>query len=200
MRSKQEEEEEKKKGGGPEQEDEVTKKRARERARKASAADPAARALLAQRARIAAAAGGDGEAKDDTEGDGGESKEGDSGADGGNEIDGDGGLGGRGEGGPSPPPQLRFLALSPPSNAVPVQIEMMKLTAQYAALSGRARPGAPGGYFLRELSNSVWDNPAFDFLRPRHGHFAYFTALVDLYRRLLAESVQRMGRKSGALG
>lgn len=62
--------------------------------------------------------------------------------------------------------------------------EILKTTAQFVALDGK------GGTFLRDLTLREWNDPrTFGFLQPRHGDFAYFSALVDLYRRLLAKCV-----------
>eukprot|EP00571_Detonula_confervacea_P017299 CAMPEP_0172298144 /NCGR_PEP_ID=MMETSP1058-20130122/924_1 /TAXON_ID=83371 /ORGANISM="Detonula confervacea, Strain CCMP 353" /LENGTH=753 /DNA_ID=CAMNT_0013007389 /DNA_START=1 /DNA_END=2262 /DNA_ORIENTATION=- len=153
----------------------------KEAARKnASAVDPVARALLASRAKIgeakraAASAKGDG---NDTEGKGQE------------------GVSNVAEvvtilsssTGPNPPPALRHVSLVAPANLTPLEVEVIKLTAQYVALSERKDNGAAprSDNFLSNLTLKEWANPEFAFLQPRHSHFAYFTALVDGYRSFL---------------
>ena len=53
---------------------------------------------------------------------------------------------------------------------------MIKLTAQYTAASGRQ--------FLAGLAQREQRNPQFDFLKPTHMLFSYFTALVDAYTKV----------------
>jgi len=77
-----------------------------------------------------------------------------------------------------PPPKLHFVNLVVPSSLTNLQIETIKLVAQYTALSG-------ANSFLPMLSHREWNNPEFAFCQPRHAHFAYFTALVDAYKRVL---------------
>jgi Surp module./Pre-mRNA splicing factor PRP21 like protein. len=81
------------------------------------------------------------------------------------------------------PPQQRYTVLLAPNNISVAQLEVIKLTAQFAALNGK------GGSFLRDLTIREWNNPFWGFLQPRHSHYAYFTQLIELYRRLLQESV-----------
>ncbi|KAL7465528.1 hypothetical protein ACHAXS_005845 [Conticribra weissflogii] len=89
--------------------------------------------------------------------------------------------------GPRPPPSLRHVNLVAPANLTPLEIEVIKLTAQYVALSEKGGGDASGSRdnFLNSLTLREWTNPEFLFLQPRHAHFAYFTALVDGYRRFL---------------
>ena len=49
----------------------------------------------------------------------------------------------------------------------------MKLTAQFVARNG--------GQFLTNLMNREQRNYIFDFLRPQHSMFNYFTKLVEQY-------------------
>jgi len=81
------------------------------------------------------------------------------------------------------PPTQTYTTIVPPKNLSQAQLEIIKLTAQFVALNGK------GGSFLRELTVREWESPMWGFLQPRHGHYAYFTQLVDLYRRLLQEAV-----------
>jgi splicing factor 3A subunit 1 len=78
-----------------------------------------------------------------------------------------------------PPPPIQYINILAPSNLTPAQIETMQLVAQFAALDEKSGP------FLQMLALREWHNPIFGFLQPRHGHFAYFSALVDAYRRIL---------------
>lgn len=95
----------------------------------------------------------------------------------------------------------------PPNSISPCQLEIIKITAQFVALNGGS--GGGGGMnrnnvFMRELTIQEWENPLYGFLQPRHGHYAYFTQLVDIYRRILQRTVllheQRIAeeKKSGA--
>lgn len=126
-------------------------------ARKAkSTIDPVARALLCQRAKIAARDQGDGENLDNI-GEGFVQQE------------------------LRQPLKFSFAEITSPSSITPTQLDIIKLTAQFAALSGK------GGTFLRDLTIREWNNyPVYGFLQPRHEHFVFFSSLVDLYRRVLA--------------
>ena len=53
----------------------------------------------------------------------------------------------------------------------------MKLTAQFVARNGRS--------FLTNLMNREQRNFQFDFLRPQHSLFNYFTKLVEQYTKVL---------------
>ena len=60
----------------------------------------------------------------------------------------------------------------------PLESEIVILTAQYTAASGRQ--------FLSGLAQREQRNPQFDFLKPTHVLFGYFTSLVDAYAKTLA--------------
>jgi len=103
--------------------------------------------------------------------------------------------------GPIPPPTLKHVSLVAPANLTPLEVEVIKLTAQYVALSERKDSGtAPrSDNFLSSLTLKEWTNPEFQFLQPRHAHYAYFSALVDGYRSFLPggedyESAQNKAR------
>jgi splicing factor 3A subunit 1 len=143
---------------------ETTTVRKTEKTQKASAIDPIAKALLGQRNKIQQARAKQKE----------ESKEG-----------GENG-GGTETTTPSsmplpPPPPLELVTIVAPSNLSVVQIETIQLVAQFAAMDGK------GGPFLQQLTLREWTNTAFSFCQPRHAHFAYFSALVDAYRRILGQ-------------
>jgi splicing factor 3A subunit 1 len=78
-----------------------------------------------------------------------------------------------------PPPPLELVTIVAPSTLSASQIETIQLVAQFAALDGK------GGPFLHQLTLREWTNSDFSFCQPRHAHFAYFSALVDAYRRIL---------------
>mmetsp|Transcript_23564 Transcript_23564/g.47673 ORF Transcript_23564/g.47673 Transcript_23564/m.47673 type:complete len:768 (-) Transcript_23564:77-2380(-) len=150
----------------------------REAARKkASAVDPVARALLGCRSKISDARRRGGTSEVDS----GTTTEETNGEHAGEQTDAAYHSGAR------PPPSLRHVNLVAPTNLTPLEIEVIKLTAQYVALSEKGGGVASGSRdnFLSNLTLREWTNPEFLFLQPRHAHFAYFTALVDGYRRFL---------------
>jgi splicing factor 3A subunit 1 len=92
------------------------------------------------------------------------------------------------------PPALEFLA-GHPSGLNSLDTDIMKLAAQYTALNGRD--------FLSGLAQREQRNPQFDFLKPTHMLFSYFTSLVDAYAKLLqppAALLESVGSKSSVLG
>ena len=71
-----------------------------------------------------------------------------------------------------------------------LDVDVIKLTARYTAVSGRD--------FLSGLARQEQRNPQFDFLKPTHVLFSYFTALVDAYNKVLAPGeAQRQGLEAG---
>jgi splicing factor 3A subunit 1 len=80
-----------------------------------------------------------------------------------------------------PPPPLDFVSIVAPSNMSQTQIETIQLVAQFTAMDGK------GGQFLHQLTVREWNNQEFGFVQPRHAHFAYFSALVDAYRKIIQE-------------
>ena len=86
-----------------------------------------------------------------------------------------------------PPPPLELVNIVAPASLSTVQIETIQLVAQFAALdSSSSRGGNANGQFLHHLTLREWNNPTFAFCQPRHSHFAYFSALVDAYRRIFS--------------
>ncbi|EEY68150.1 splicing factor 3 subunit, putative [Phytophthora infestans T30-4] len=83
-----------------------------------------------------------------------------------------------------PPPEEIFIIKHPTLSAL--DQEIMYLTAQYTALSGSS--------FLSGLATREQRNPQFDFLKPTHPLFAYFTALVESYTLVLAKQDAQMKR------
>lgn len=75
-----------------------------------------------------------------------------------------------------PPPDV-YTVLPPEGLLIPtLDLDIIKLTAQYVALNGRS--------FLNGLLTRENRNPQFDFLKGHHYLFAYFTALVESYSKI----------------
>lgn len=74
-----------------------------------------------------------------------------------------------------PPPDFEFIADAP--SLMPMDIDVIKLTAQFVARNG--------GPFRTNLMNKEQRNPMFDFLKPQHSHFSYFSKLVEQYTKIL---------------
>ncbi|XP_060068714.1 splicing factor 3A subunit 1-like [Ylistrum balloti] len=74
-----------------------------------------------------------------------------------------------------PPAEFEFVA-DPPSISA-FDLDVVKLTAQFVARNGRQ--------FLTNLMNREQRNYQFDFLRPQHSLFNYFTKLVEQYTKIL---------------
>ncbi|XP_074105276.1 splicing factor 3A subunit 1 [Cotesia typhae] len=74
-----------------------------------------------------------------------------------------------------PPPEFEFIA-DPPSISA-LDLDIVKLTAQFVARNGRQ--------FLTNLMNREQRNFQFDFLRPQHSLFQYFTKLLEQYTKVL---------------
>jgi splicing factor 3A subunit 1 len=74
-----------------------------------------------------------------------------------------------------PPPQDQFSISHP--NIPAVEMDIIKATAQFVARNGQR--------FLTGLSERETKNPQFDFLKPQHTLFGYFTYLVESYAKCL---------------
>jgi len=74
-----------------------------------------------------------------------------------------------------PPKQL--YSVPRPLGAYPLDVDVIQLTAQFVAQNGRS--------FLTGIANRESRNSLFDFLKPTHYMFAYFTSLVDAYANCL---------------
>ncbi|XP_042894743.1 splicing factor 3A subunit 1 [Parasteatoda tepidariorum] len=74
-----------------------------------------------------------------------------------------------------PPPEYEFI-VDPPSISA-FDLDIVKLTAQFVARNGRQ--------FLTNLMNREQRNYQFDFLRPQHSLFNYFTKLLEQYTKIL---------------
>jgi splicing factor 3A subunit 1 len=90
-----------------------------------------------------------------------------------------------------PPAPLHFINIVPPSSLTVVQIETIQFVAQLTALDEK------GGTFLQSLTRREWSNPQYSFCKPHHGHFAYFSALVDAYRHVIETWTDKDAGKDG---
>lgn len=73
-----------------------------------------------------------------------------------------------------PPTDPEFIVDAP--SIMPMDIDVIKLTAQFVARNG--------GPFRTNLMNKESRNPLFDFLKPQHSHFTFFTRLVEQYSKV----------------
>lgn len=76
----------------------------------------------------------------------------------------------------APPPEQ--FTVTAPANLSPQDIDIIKLTAQFVAKNGQK--------FLISLTEKEKNNPQFDFLKPTHQLFSFFTSLVDAYSKCIA--------------
>ncbi|XP_064080523.1 splicing factor 3A subunit 1-like [Macrobrachium nipponense] len=83
-----------------------------------------------------------------------------------------------------PPPDYEFIA-DPPSISA-FDLDVVRLTAQFVARNGRQ--------FLTTLMNREQRNNQFDFLRPQHSLFQYFTRLLEQYTKVLIPPKDLMKR------
>ncbi|KAJ5110823.1 Pre-mRNA splicing factor PRP21 like protein-domain-containing protein [Penicillium argentinense] len=74
--------------------------------------------------------------------------------------------------GPPEPPKLYFSAPMPP-NINALDLDVIKLTALHTAMKGNA--------WMTQLAQREAGNSQFDFLRPQHSYYRYFTELVQQY-------------------
>jgi splicing factor 3A subunit 1 len=77
--------------------------------------------------------------------------------------------------GPEKPPDFHFSARMP--NISAQDLDVVKLTALFVAANGRQ--------FMTTLSQKETGNYQFDFLRPNHSMYQFFSRLVDQYTELL---------------
>ncbi|KAF2862169.1 hypothetical protein K470DRAFT_243785 [Piedraia hortae CBS 480.64] len=80
--------------------------------------------------------------------------------------------------GPEKPPDFSFSTRMP--NISAQDLEIVKLTALFVAKNGRG--------WMAQLSQKEAGNFQFDFLRPQHTLYAFFSRLVDQYQDLLLSS------------
>ncbi|MCL4130259.1 UNVERIFIED_CONTAM: hypothetical protein GTU68_044559, partial [Idotea baltica] len=82
------------------------------------------------------------------------------------------------------PTEFEFIA-DPPSISA-FDLDVVRLTAQFVARNGRQ--------FLTTLMNREQRNNQFDFLRPQHSLFQYFTRLLEQYTKVLIPPKDLMKR------
>lgn len=87
--------------------------------------------------------------------------------------------------GPAAPPEFHFSARMP--NISAQDLDVVRLTALFVAKNGRS--------FMTTLSQKETRNYQFDFLRPQHSLYQFFSRLVDQYT-LLLQSTSVDGEKA----
>ncbi|CAD7933519.1 unnamed protein product [Amoebophrya sp. A25] len=80
----------------------------------------------------------------------------------------------------------------PAITMAPLDRDIMKVTAQFVA-----RNGAP---FLESLSNRESANPQYEFLKPTHHYFTFFTKLCDAYTKILTNPAAAIAAKEDEEG
>jgi hypothetical protein len=81
----------------------------------------------------------------------------------------------RGKGADAPPPELFKLDL--PDNITALDLDIIRLTAQFVAKNGHQ--------FQSGLMNREQRNPQFDFLKQNHDFHSFFLGLVESYTRVI---------------
>merc|ERR1712232_815708 len=74
----------------------------------------------------------------------------------------------------------------------PMDMDIIKLTAQFVARNGQK--------FLIGLTQRESRNPQFDFLKPTHALFGYFTSLVDAYTKCLMPNKDEVEKLKKCVG
>ncbi|GLI60020.1 hypothetical protein VaNZ11_002084, partial [Volvox africanus] len=74
-------------------------------------------------------------------------------------------------------PDEELYTVHVPEGLTTQDLDIIKLTAQFVARNGKS--------FLAGLSSREHTNPQFNFLKPTHSLFAFFTALADAYSRVM---------------
>ncbi|KAI1303530.1 SF3a splicing factor complex subunit [Mortierella claussenii] len=83
---------------------------------------------------------------------------------------------------PEEPPALEFMTPMPSVSAQ--DLDVLKLTAQFVARNGRQ--------FMVSLAQREARNYQFDFLRPNHSLFGYFSKLVEQYTKILVPAPEML--------
>lgn len=95
------------------------------------------------------------------------------------------------------PPKKDEYTIPIPAGISAVDLDVIKVTAQFAARNGKK--------FVTSLAAKEHTNPQFNFLRPQHSMFTFFTALADAYEKIVSpdsatlESVEEACDKSVVL-
>ncbi|TMS35347.1 hypothetical protein L596_002771 [Steinernema carpocapsae] len=77
-------------------------------------------------------------------------------------------------------PPVPFEFCAEPSSVNAFDLDLIKLTALFVARNGRQ--------FLTQLMNREMRNYQFDFLKPQHSNFGYFSKLVEQYSKIILTS------------
>jgi splicing factor 3A subunit 1 len=88
--------------------------------------------------------------------------------------------------GPPEPPEFHFSARMP--NISAQDLDVVRLTALFVAKNGRS--------FTTSLSQREARNYQFDFLRPNHSLYQFFSRLVDQYSELLRAGTSDGGNQA----
>ncbi|KAK4989484.1 SF3a splicing factor complex subunit [Elasticomyces elasticus] len=86
--------------------------------------------------------------------------------------------------GPVQPPEFEFSARMPNINAI--DLDVVQHTALFVAKNGKS--------WMTQLSQREAGNYQFDFLRPQHSLYQYFSRLVDQYTSLLVGDTEQDGK------
>ncbi len=78
---------------------------------------------------------------------------------------------------PLEPPEDAHYIVPIPAGLTMLDIDVIKLTAQMVARNGSS--------FMRGVVDREHANPQFNFLKPTHSLFGFFTNLCDAYSRVL---------------
>lgn len=78
---------------------------------------------------------------------------------------------------PLEPPEEEHYNAHVPEGLTLLDLDVIKLTAQFVARNGKS--------FLTGLTSREHSNPQFNFLKPNHSLFSFFTRLCDAYSRVL---------------
>lgn len=84
---------------------------------------------------------------------------------------------------PEKPRDLNFVGVVVPANLTLMEIDTIKTVAQFSALASTIR--GLGGGFLDSVMRKEVNNPMYEFLKPRHTLFPYFSGLVENYKKIL---------------
>ena len=76
-----------------------------------------------------------------------------------------------------PPPERELYTVHVPEGLSSLDLDVIKLAAQFVARNGKS--------FLTGLAAREHANPQFNFLKPNHSLFTFFTSLCDAYGRVL---------------
>eukprot|EP00929_Paragymnodinium_shiwhaense_P101383 TRINITY_DN6443_c0_g1_i1.p1 TRINITY_DN6443_c0_g1~~TRINITY_DN6443_c0_g1_i1.p1 ORF type:complete len:691 (+),score=245.88 TRINITY_DN6443_c0_g1_i1:74-2146(+) len=98
-------------------------------------------------------------------------------------------MGGKAKREAKPPPPDQFVVNHP--YIAPMDMDIIKLTAQFVARNGQK--------FLIGLTQRESRNPQFDFLKPTHALFGYFTSLVDSYTKCLMPNKEEVEKLKKAV-